>query len=112
MMTVSPSSTFRNVDYLLPVRVGQDWVGVVYRDMEPIMALMDVYDIANKAILCDPSLSPEQLPFAQGQYNRLKILPDHQWDTSSMEWVMMYSNAYFEQFKPRKTHLVPSNYHC
>jgi len=101
-----------SVDYLLPVRVGQDWVGVVYRDLDPIMALMDVYDITNKAVLCDPCLSAEDMPFEQGPYNRLKILPDHEWDTSSMEWVMMYSNAYFEQFAPRKTHLVPPNYHC
>jgi len=100
-----------SVDFLLPVRVDNEMVGVVYRDMDPIMALMDVYDIANKAILCDPALHPDQLPFKQGQYNRLKILPDHQWDTTSMEWVMMYSNAYFEQFKPKKTRLVAPNYH-
>jgi len=100
-----------SVDYLLPVRVGQDWVGVVFRDMEPIMALMDIYDITNKALLCDPAVDVEALPFAQSPFNRLKILPDHQWDTSSMEWVAMYSNAYFEQFRPPKTRLVPSNYH-
>jgi len=101
-----------SVDYLLPVPVGQDWVGVVYRDMEPIMALMDVYDITNKAILCDPALDAKSLPFKGGAYNRLKILPDHQWDTSSMEWILMYSNVYFEQFRPKKTRLVPPNYHC
>lgn len=100
-----------SVDYLLPVSLGQDWVGVVYRDMEPIMALMDIYDITNKAILCDPSMNPDDVPFRGGPYNRLKILPDSKWDLKSTEWVMMYSNAYYEQFGPKKTHLVPSNYH-
>ena len=104
-------SAFCSVDYLLPVTVGKDTVGVVYRDMEPIVALMDIYDITNKAILCDPSMNPEDLPFRGGPYNRLKILPDHKWDLKSSEWVMMYSNAYYEQFQPKKTHLVPSNYH-
>ena len=40
-----------SVDYLLPVRIGDDWVGVVYRDGVPTQALMDFYDITNKALL-------------------------------------------------------------
>jgi len=66
-----------SIDYLLPVQVGQDWVGVVYRDGVPTQALMDHYDITNKTILCNPSCDITALNMFQNpRYQRLRILPD------------------------------------
>jgi len=65
-----------SVDYLLPVRIGPNWVGVVFRGTEPVMALMDIYDISNKALLCDPSFNVEGMRWFQNWYNRLRIVPD------------------------------------
>jgi hypothetical protein len=62
---------------LLPVRIGDDWVGVVYRDDVPTQALMDFYDITNKALLYDPSFAVDQLSmFEAPRYRRLRIVPD------------------------------------
>jgi hypothetical protein len=66
-----------SVDYLLPVQIGDDWVGVVYRDGVPTQALMDFYDITNKALLCDPSFAVGRLSmFEVSRYHRLRIVPD------------------------------------
>jgi len=65
-----------SVDYLLPVQVGSDWVGVVYRDYDCAMALLDGYDITNKAILCDPAFKVQALEWFHNGYNRLKVVPD------------------------------------
>lgn len=65
-----------SVDYLLPVQIQSNWVGVVYRKGQCVMALMDLYDISNKAILCDPSFNVKSLDFFQNEYNRLKIIMD------------------------------------
>merc|ERR1712154_120951 len=65
-----------SVDYLLPVQVGSDWVGVVYRDYDCAMALLDGYDITNKAILCNPSFDVRSLEFFRNRYNRFKVVPD------------------------------------
>merc|ERR1719356_1649503 len=68
-----------SVDYLLPVRIGTNWVGLVYRDNESAMVLMDGYDITNKAILCDPSFDARSLNWFRSNYDRLKIVPDEVW---------------------------------
>ena len=65
------------MDYLLPIRVHEGWIGVVYRKGIPTQALMDVYDIGNKARLCDPSFDIRTLSmFKNPRYNRLRIIPD------------------------------------
>merc|ERR1719195_2123716 len=65
-----------SVDYMLPVQVGHDWVGVVFRDNDCAMALLDGYDITNKAILCNPRFNVNQLDFFQNSYTRLKVVSD------------------------------------
>lgn len=65
-----------SVDYLLPVRIGRNWIGIVYRNGQCAMALMDRYDIVNKAILCNPSFDTHNIRWFQNEYNRLKIVPD------------------------------------
>merc|ERR1719189_2416808 len=57
-----------SVDYLLPVQLGN----------ECAMALMDRYDISNKAILCDPSFDVDSIQWFQNSYNRLRIVPDEE----------------------------------
>jgi len=66
-----------SVDYLLPVRVGADWIGVVYRNGHCLMALMDRYDITNKAILCDPSFDVDQLKWFKNRCNKLRVIREH-----------------------------------
>jgi len=66
-----------SVDYLLPVRVKGQWLGVVYREMIPIMVLMDRYDITNKAMICDPSFNAQTLCGFRNCSDRLRIVPDH-----------------------------------
>ena len=143
------STTF-SVDFLLPVCIGEDWVGVVYRDKEATLCLMDAHDITNKALLCDPSFDVEAMKWFKCKYDRIWIQhdqrhkikldgttfvaqtrahsgtmmrndgvnlapfvqttttqPHYQWDIASTAWVLRYSNAYFEQNRPRKTSLVP-----
>jgi len=73
-----------SVDFLLPVRMGSEWVGVVYRDLECCMALMDCYDVSNKAILCDPSFDVDSLEWFKNSHNRLRVVPDDEW--CSAEW--------------------------
>ena len=70
------NSTYFSVDYLLPVPVEGNWVGVVYRDGQCIMALMDRYDITNKAIQCDPSFDIQSMEWFQNDFNRMRIIPD------------------------------------
>ena len=65
-----------SVDYLLPVQVDGNWVGVVYRDGQCIMTLMDHYDITNKAIQCDPSFDIQSMDWFTNDFNRLEITPD------------------------------------
>merc|ERR1719433_2467114 len=62
-----------SIDYLLPIRIGDDWVGIVYRNGYPSQALMDCYDIANKAILCDPSFNEKRLSWFTNTHHRLRI---------------------------------------
>ena len=40
------------------------------------MALMDKYDIINKAILCNPSFNPQSMSWFQNEYSRLRIVSD------------------------------------
>jgi len=74
-----------SVDYLLPIEIQSNWVGVVYRKGQCAMALMDKYDISNKAILCDPSFDVKRLDFFQNEYNRLKIVMDDDEEQKSSE---------------------------
>jgi len=73
-----------SVDYLLPVQVGTVWVGVVYRDNECCMTLLNRYDIANKAILCCPQFDTQSLDWFQNDYDRLRVVPDGIYDVGSM----------------------------
>jgi len=53
----------------------------VYRNNVCHMALMDAYDITNKAILCDPSNDIKAVNcFKSNTYDRLKVIPDHLWE--------------------------------
>merc|ERR1712241_1645511 len=78
-----------SVDFLLPVHIGKDVVGVVYRDGVPTQALMDHYDITNKTILCNPSYDVSALNMFQNpRYHRLRIIPDLELDTPSLSCSM------------------------
>ena len=44
-----------SVDYLLPIRIHEDWIGVVYRNGVPTQALMDVY--VNPVMTSTPTTS-------------------------------------------------------
>ena len=69
-----------SVDYLLPVQVKGQWIGVVYREMEPIMVLMDRYDITNKAMICDPSFNSQTLCGFRNCSTRLRIVADDRFE--------------------------------
>ena len=70
--------TIFSVDYLLPVQLGNEWVGVVFRDAECAIALLDRYDICNKAILCNPSFDVDSIRWFKNSYDRLRIVPDEE----------------------------------
>jgi len=65
-----------SVDYLLPVQIDQHSVGVVFRDDEPLLALVDHYDIVNKAILCNPTFDIETLSCFRNVFDRLRVICD------------------------------------
>merc|ERR1719193_126527 len=65
-----------SVDCILLTRVKGESVGVVFRDGDPVMALMDCYDITNKALLCDPSFDVDSLKRFKNHYDKLRILTD------------------------------------
>jgi len=65
-----------SVDYLLPIRINGDWVGIVFRNGKPSQGLMDCYDITNKAILCDPTFDEQNLKWFTNTHRRLRILND------------------------------------
>jgi len=67
-----------SVDYLLPVQVDSHWVGVVYREGECTMVLLDGYDIVNKALLCDPTFDIHSIDWFKNPYDRLRVLDDAQ----------------------------------
>lgn len=73
-----PFHTVFSVDYLLPIEVEGNWIGIVYRNGHCIMALMDRYDITNKAILCNPSFDIQSMERFKNQCNRLKVVVDDQ----------------------------------
>jgi len=65
-----------SVDFMLPVQLdAQNWVGIVYRNFERAVALLDRYDILNKAILCDPSFQVIRLRWFKNNFDRLKVIP-------------------------------------
>ena len=72
------------MDFLLPVCIGDDWVGVVYRDKEATLCLMDAHDITNKALLCDPSFDVDSLKWFKSDYAKLRILPDQHCVTTNV----------------------------
>ncbi len=63
---------------MLPVQVGNEWIGVVFRNDECTMALLDHYDISNKAILCDPSFNMDAIQWFRNSFSRLRIVPDEE----------------------------------
>jgi len=65
-----------SVDYLLPIRLESEWVGLVFRDCQPVMILLDRHDITNKVILCDPSFDVAAFQWFDNSFDRLKIVPD------------------------------------
>jgi len=66
-----------SVDYLLPVPIDGNWVGVVYRNGVPQQALMDHHDITNKALLCNPSFDVDRVSmFRNARFNRLRLVSD------------------------------------
>lgn len=70
-----------SVDYLLPVQIGDVFVGIVYRDNVPVQALMDCYDITNKAKLFDPHFDLKTLSmFNNARYNRLRVIAHRKGD--------------------------------
>merc|ERR1719229_96342 len=71
-----------SVDYLLPVQVGSNWIGIVYRDYQCSAVLMDRYDITNKAILCNPAFDVQSVEWFRNDYDRLKVIPDEEWKES------------------------------
>merc|ERR1711892_481037 len=84
-----------SLEYLLPVRMGDDWVGVVYRDGVPTQALMDFYDITNKALLYDPSFAVDRLSmFEAPRYHRLRIVPD---DAQAQQLLFQQQQAQMQQ---------------
>lgn len=93
-----------SVDYLLPVPVEDVWVGVVYRDEECSMALLDRYDISNKAILCDPTFNTRSLEWFQNGFNRLRVFQDEISDAdTNSDTVSMRSGAHSDGGSPLLT---------
>jgi len=97
-----------SVDYLLPVRLGSDWVGTVYRDNEFVSILYDRYHVTNKAILCDPSFDVECFEWFQNAFAGLKIVEDDAEsvapqsafsDSSSDADTVVVSPSHSEQFQ-------------
>jgi len=74
-ITTRSDKTYR-VDYLLPVQLGSEWVGVVFRDGQSVMMLLDSYDIVNKAILCDPSFDAAGFQWFSNSVDKVVIVPD------------------------------------
>ena len=89
------------VDYLLPVRIGTNWVGVVYRDGVPVQGLTDCYDIINKAVLCDPSFNVESLRWFKNSYDRLRVVSD--------EILAEREDMKIEEMEELKMEELPSN---
>jgi len=69
-----------SVDYFVWIRVSGESVGVVFRGGEPVMALMDRYDITNKALLCDPSFDVDALDRFTSPFGKIRILTDSDYE--------------------------------
>lgn len=54
----------------------------MYREMTPIMVLMDRYDITNKAMICDPSFYAQSLCGFRNCSDRLRIVPDDRFNAN------------------------------
>eukprot|EP00484_Ammonia_sp_Unknown_P002375 CAMPEP_0197074322 /NCGR_PEP_ID=MMETSP1384-20130603/211048_1 /TAXON_ID=29189 /ORGANISM="Ammonia sp." /LENGTH=642 /DNA_ID=CAMNT_0042513163 /DNA_START=97 /DNA_END=2025 /DNA_ORIENTATION=+ len=62
------------IDQVLPVQIGRNWIGVVYRNGKPSMLLYDGYDITNKAILCDPNFECGKLDWFKNNVYKVVIM--------------------------------------
>jgi len=93
-----------SIEFLLPVRLENDWIGVVYRNNESVMVLLDFYDITNKAILCNPGFDPSSLRWFRNSFHKLKIEPDDE----EKEAVEALSPMAFEQATAMQTPNVPA----
>ena len=65
-----------SVDFLLPVKLDDDWCGVVYRKNDASMCLLDVHDITNKALLCDPSFDVNSMNWFKCSVERIVVKHD------------------------------------
>jgi len=72
---VSRTNRIFSIGYLLPVRLGPDWFGVVYRHGQSVMVLVDSCDITNRAILCDPSFDAEGFQWFTNSFDKLSVVP-------------------------------------
>ena len=61
------------VDQALPVCLDGDWVALVFRGDTPVLTLLDAWDIANKAILCEPAFDQRRLRFFANAFNKLCV---------------------------------------
>ena len=83
-----------SVDYLLPVQIDGEWVGIVFRNGFPAQALMDWYDITNKAILCDPAFDIERLSGFKNTHRRLRIKAENECNVEMTESVHSINESY------------------
>ena len=67
-----------SVDYLLPVRIDKHTVGVVFRNGDATMILVDHYDITNKAILCNPAYDVKRLARFVNKFDRLRVVTEEE----------------------------------
>ena len=90
-----------SVDYVLPVQIGRHFVGVVFRDGDSVMALMDGYDIINKAVLCNPSFDKQHLKCFRNPYDRLLVVRDDEMnEMENVPKLMMSASQPLRRMKP------------
>jgi len=96
-----------SVDYLLPVPIDDNWVGVVYRNGVPQQALMDHHDITNKVLLCCPSFDVERVSmFKNARFNRLRLVSDD--DMDSVQSVRSITDSHAHEMSVSPCPLSPA----
>lgn len=91
-----------SIEYLLPVQLGTESVGIVYQNGESVSVLLDSYDIINKAILCDPLFNAKGFQWFRNSFNKLEIVPDHDHRGHGMVETLS-SRTFHEASTPRRT---------
>ena len=74
------------VEHLLPVQIGDEWVGVVFHNGKPAKALMDRYDIVNKALSCDPSFNIHSMDWFDNHHLKLHIVRNEATKSTPLEF--------------------------